>query len=795
MNTRLVNRRRMTISAALFVLLASVYLITYTGFAESGNSLQIFDALSSAITYGDLRLDQSAWHFRPFPDGLDTTDSLPLLRVITEPMQMIAAAPLFLAARAVPEWGLAHAVWLLNVIVCAAIAVVFYWMAVALGYSDRVSIAGSLALGLATALWVYSRSFFREPLLTLCLLLAALFLERLRAARYRSGWLIAGAGLALLAALLTKASAALAFPALLLIAVPAPKALSRRALLVIAGALAGLVGLFLLLGPGGLGAAFSGRYDLLARLGGVDTSHLGTALSAYLLSPGGSIWGTSPIVLLVVPGLILWLRGGYRRYPLAIVTLAASVIIGYALLNGGNWFGGLSWPPRFLVPLLPFLMLATLPVWKRLLRRPITLWWLPVGALLAYSVFIQTVGATLDWTRYLQVAPAEAGGLLEWQPGLYDPAYFRWALMPQLWAQGLFDGAWQLAGLTWMTLALAGLALTSAAALLWMLLRSGRRQVWVGAALLAALGILTALGLRALYHQDERYRAYDDTLFAMLPVLETQTAPDDLILLSGPEFAPFFMNYDKRTGGGRVVALPFQPGEQPSPEQPPQVISDNPDDLIAFETRPLLTQLALTHERLWLLVNGGPDLWYSRRPVERYLSAHYYPVRTEATGPITRLMEFDTTRAPAPFAFVNADVPVELVFGGDVRLDGMHLPAGTTVSAGDVLPVSLSWSADEQLVPNYSAALFLRGADGSPVAQSDAQPGGGFAPSSAWTPGQTIWDHRGLSVPADTPPGDYQLWVKVYDFGPDGAPRDLPVTAGEALDGVIGVLPVTIRVE
>jgi hypothetical protein len=702
---------------------------------------------------------------------------------------------LFSAARLVPEWGLAHTAWLLNVIVCAAVGVLFYWLALTLGYSDTVGIVGALALGLATALWPYSRSFFREPLLALSLLAAALCLERLRAAGYRSAWLLLGAVLALTAALLTKASAVLAFPALLLLAAPAPRAPGRRGLWLMAAVLAGAAALFLLLGPGGLGAAFSGRYDLLARLQGIDTRAFGTALSGYLLSPGGSIWGTSPIVLLAVPGLILWLRGGQRRMLLVVLALLVSFVVGYALLNGGNWFGGLSWPPRFLVPLLPFLMLATLPVWARLLRRPFNWWWLPVAALLAYSVFIQIVGASLDWTRYLQVAPVEANGLLEWRPGLYEPAFFRWVLMPQWWAQGVFDTAWHIARLPWMTAALIGLAAVSAAALGWMLLRARRRQAWASAGLLVALALLTALGLRALYHQDERYRAWDETLFAMLPLLETQTGPDDLVLLGGPDFSWFFLNYDKRSAGGRVVALPFQPGEQPSPEQAPEVVSDNPDDLIAFETRPLLIQLALNHERLWLLAQGGPDLWYSRRPVERYLSAHYYPVQTQATGPITRLLEFDTTRAPAPFAFFNADLPTELVFGEAVQLEGLHLPAGAAVRAGDVLPVSLAWSAVAPLTPNYSAALFLRGMDGAPVAQSDAQPGGGFVPTSQWIPGQTVWDHRGLRVPPETPPGDYQLWVKVYDFTPAGTPRDAQVTAGQALEGVIGVLPVTIRVD
>jgi len=785
-------RRRAAISALLFALLASVYLFTYSGFPESGDSLQLYDALTSALTYGDLRLDQSAWQFMPQAYDLDTSDPLPLNRVITEPMQIIASAPLYWAARALPEIGLVHAVWLLNVLVCASIGVALFWYALTLGYSERVGVAVALALGLATALWPYSRSYFREPLLALCLLLAALALERLRAARYRSVWLVASAAVALLAALLTKASAVLAFPALLLIALPAPRKLNVRTLVLAALTVLGVGLAFLLLAEAGLG--FSLRYDVLARLEALDTRFTATALAVWLLSPGGSLWGTSPVVLLAIPGLIAGLRAGQWRVPLFVLALVVSFVFGYALLNGGFWFGGLSWPPRFLVPLLPFLILLTLPVWERLLRRPLSWWWLPAGLLLVYSVFIQLTGATLDWSRYGRLLPAEAGGLLDWLPGMTDPAWFRWAILPGQWAQGHFDTAWQINNLGWMTAGFAALAAANAFALL-LLLRGKRlrRPGLMTVVLLAALALWTIIGLRALYRADERFRAYDDTLFAMLPVLEQQTSADDLILLDGPDFAPFFMNYDKRSGGGRVVALPFQPGEQPSPEQPPQVESPNPNDLIEWNTRPLLAHLSNENPRLWLLVNGGPDLWYSRRPVERYMSANWYPVQTLATGPITRLVEFDT--APSPSAFFNADIPVELTFGDAITLQGIHLPDGAVVQAGDVLPVSLQWRADAAVTPNYTAALYLRGADGSPVAQSDSQPGWGFSPTSAWLPGQTTWDHRGLRLPEGTLPGNYQLWVKLYDFGPDGAVRDQTVTSGTALDGVIGVLPVTIHVE
>ena len=49
----------------LFVLLASIYLITYSARIESGDTRRFFDAVSSFADYGDFYLDQSAWQFPP----------------------------------------------------------------------------------------------------------------------------------------------------------------------------------------------------------------------------------------------------------------------------------------------------------------------------------------------------------------------------------------------------------------------------------------------------------------------------------------------------------------------------------------------------------------------------------------------------------------------------------------------------------------------------------------------------------------------------------------------------------
>ncbi|MCS7070166.1 MAG: hypothetical protein NZM00_01560, partial [Anaerolinea sp.] len=528
----------------------------------------------------------------------------------------------------------------------------------------------------------------------------------------------------------------------------------------------------------------------------LTTEHVGTAIAAYLLSPGGSLWGTSPILLLAIPGAWMLIRAGGARMVLVALAAVSFFAAGYALLNGAYWFGGLSWPPRFLIPIVPLALTPALPV-IRALTRPSRAWWI-VGPLIAYSLYVQFAGAVTFWADYAEILPAEANRLLDWPGGLYDPRYFRWVLLLQQLALHPPELAWWLLrDPIWPVSA----ALVSVVALA-LLLRdlnvntppsAAVRRLSV--ALAPLLLVIIGLNLGRLYSADHRYLAADDTLHRAYAFLRAETRPDDVILLSSPRYAPFFLNDAPRADTmGRVIALPLQPGERPSPEEPAQTTSDNPAALLRGETIALINALASQHDRLWLVAHGSPELWWSVRPVERYLSAHYYPIQYVRTGDNTRLIEYATTSAPDPYVRYAPSVQVDLIFGDALRLIGVELPAGTTFSPGQAVPVSLYWEGLRPLEANYTMALFLRRPDGGEVTQTDWQPGGGFHPTSGWIPGIPTWDHRGLRLPQDLPPGEYPLWVKVYDFAPDGSRHDLPVTTGTRLDDTIGVLPVTIRV-
>ncbi|MEJ2212332.1 MAG: hypothetical protein P8129_25370, partial [Anaerolineae bacterium] len=54
-------------------------------------------------------------------------------------------------------------------------------------------------------------------------------------------------------------------------------------------------------------------------------------------------------------------------------------------------------------------------------------------------------------------------------------------------------------------------------------------------------------------------------------------------------------------------------------------------------------------------------------------------------------------------------------------------------------------------------------ATGGPLwAGHDGQPDGGHYPTGRWQPGEVILDVHPLAVPADAPPGEYQIEVGLY---------------------------------
>jgi hypothetical protein len=108
------------------------------------------------------------------------------------------------------------------------------------------------------------------------------------------------------------------------------------------------------------------------------------------------------------------------------------------------------------------------------------------------------------------------------------------------------------------------------------------------------------------------------------------------------------------------------------------------------------------------------------------------------------------------------DIPLAVTVEGFGELVGADL-APLELRPGDDLAVTLYWRALGPAAADYTVFVHLVDPDNGILAQSDAWPDGGAAPTSTWSEGEVIVDRHVLSLPAAVPAGDYELYVGMYD--------------------------------
>jgi hypothetical protein len=780
---------------AACLLLVAVYLLTYTGRIELGDQIQYFDGVGGQARFAIPELDESAWQWMPteFRRG----DAMPLRQSLAEPLFTVLASPLYWIAERVPTLGLVHTVWLFNIAVTALLCGAFYAWARRLRFSIQVSLMGMLALGLLTILLPYSQTFFREPLMALFAILAALTLDSVRAGQLRIriiGVLLAG--VLLIMAYLSKDATLFALPGLACLLLTESfwgrPVVRRAAMIALVAALA--VPLLLIYTPllsllpeNGLLASYPVSREVTRE-----------SLHTYLLSLGGSFWGTSPVLLLALPGAALTWRAGGRGRVLTIVGVVLGFVVAYALLRGEGWFGGTIWPQRFLLPVIPFAMILTLPALERLLKRTTARWlvWLGVVVLI-YSAWWQLSGTLFNWYAWGDATfDLSSGGLAYWNPGFNAVAYLRPTILTATLGQYPLNFAWVRAEL-WLWPVVTGLLIAGALLVLRRAENLRRPWLWI-TALTAVLGLATFGLLSALYPVDSLYMAERDDLHAMVQAIRQDVPLGDAIFIADQEYAPFFYNYGK-IGRRRAVILPYHPGERSSADQPALLPDVTPVEALSDGTRTLIRQFARRFDRLWLLQNYGPAEGFALRPLERVMAAEFYWIGETVISSRARLIEYESTFAPPPG---NAtELPVDVIFADPITGETLHLEGvelgQAVVSPGDALPLSFYWSADAPTTRLYTVALFLaaQANPGLRVQGDDSWPGASLAPTTLFEPGVTVQDNRAVQLPPDLPAGTYQVWVKLYRF--DDLTQtfvDMQPQSGPTFDAVLSVLPVTVIV-
>ncbi len=323
---------------------------------------------------------------------------------------------------------------LMNVLLTAATAVLLLKVIRRLGYRLGVAVAVALSYGLATMAWPFAKLDFAEPAVAFFLMAAALALLRYgEGFRYR--WVLA-ASVLVMAAIFTKYVALITLPVFFMqfvlmhrqvgVGWRAVPARSWR------GGLVFVSPYLLLLLPGLaiLSVAYGFRLlyesELLAGLGrGWLGVPLWLGLWGLLISWGKGFFLYNPIMWLAVPAGIWFVRRhGWQA------TLFVGIPLVYLAIYSKKevWYGGNTWGPRYLLPVIPMLIVMSAPLYEWVLphrrRWPLV----GLGAVLAISVSVQTLGVAKDFDLYLSLYVDEIVEQLPEHGAVYGGSeYQRWS--------------------------------------------------------------------------------------------------------------------------------------------------------------------------------------------------------------------------------------------------------------------------------------------------------------------------------------------------------------------------------
>ena len=480
----------------LFTVLMGVYALSYSGLPAADDEQLLAAAALNVADGGRLTAEQLLGNTRlnGIYGGIEPLHSL--------------VASWVLRSGIFDGTGRMQGLFWLNSWYTALTAVVLFGLVLRLGYDRRHAILAGLVLGLATPAWPYAKTFFREPLAMLLLVLACFFL--LLATEWQRGLrsrIISGLLFLILVggAVLTKVLLAAVLPAFGLLFWLRTRRCGDRpgrvwfqigvtlaAFLLLAGA-----GTMLWMGafPPRLTLAFViERYRNLSIL-----PHGGfwKALAGIFISPGKGLFSYTPVLAgCVVSGLFL--RHGHRELVWFPLLAATGLAAAQALAYDDSWWN-LTWSTRFLLPVLPFLTLMGLPGMRWLEEKTRRNWRWAAWGFAAVSSLIQLGGVLLADAAYLAslypLSLRPVPELAVWNVR-YAPWIGHWRLILQGAPLNLAAARVLAQGETWIWGLLAGQAIFLAGSVTGLMrgLRStGLRQMrlWVG---ILGVGLICVLG-------------------------------------------------------------------------------------------------------------------------------------------------------------------------------------------------------------------------------------------------------------------------------------------------------------
>lgn len=833
----------------LGLFLFSVYLLSFSGRFHVMDELAVFTAGSNLAQHGRADINQLIWtnHWTPNPPGVWGQDGN--LYTKKAPGISFITAPLIWLGHALPGLNAVHVGLLTNALVTALTAsLLFVWLT-DLSFSRFGATLTALGYGLGTIAWVYARMFWESSLLALAFLTAVWAVyraTRLAYARQRLFWiLLAGLAIAVGLTLRFETIPAIALLTLYLVwesvSWPLSQLLDRlrgtpppdpddlpeaiepaspaqlltevgqaipRGRLVIFFTPIIFIGLALL--------AFNWlRFGSLSETGYSQELRFEAPWVGgfgLLFSPGRGLFIYAPLMLLLFFGVSPAKRRLSPPYFWLIVLLCLFYWLFY-----GSWFawgGTWGWGPRFLLPILPLLMLFVAEPIEQLIaglksriaphrfhvsrRLPAGFTFYALRRLPSGFTFhdLRLIAAALGvgLLALLSLAVNLLGILVDFNEhflrlGRNDNFVFNWATFPplahwQILQEGLIDLIWlrpQPDGLTidWAILipalllfglATGGLGLTLLAEFWGQ--RPDPRYAWPQVAgamplrlshnprftLYILLFILLPLTLTYQVMRGSAAVALSESQAQadqpLLQMLRETAQPADALLVPMPPFG------DVQEMSTRLLAYL-------EPALPTAAWIESEPRAITAEERTRLAHATVGQaQRVWLFERWlTPDT--PTNTTTAWFNQHAFPLREqwfEQSGRLTLYaVAAQTETAPA--------VPLEVPFQGGFRLLDFTLLDPTLTADSTVLRLRLTWQVPPfeamaaQGLPADQFVAFAQLVDGERnLAQSDRLLLDLQNPEqSPLLPGQTISQGYGLALAAPLPAGRFPLIVGLYD--------------------------------
>jgi hypothetical protein len=262
--------------------------------------------------------------------------------------RLLFGEPLNLRSVILAHWSTS----LFNPLVIALTGWLIALFASRLGYSQRLSAGLGLAYALSTMVFAYTGTYFSEPLIALAILVAAYAVFTAHAGARVLQWLVV-AGAALGLAVFTRERSAIMIPPFILYVWLYQRRLRWRgwvaffAPLIVFGV---IIGLF---NWSRYGSPLAFGFSALQHTS--FTTPLLLGLFGLLISPGKGLLFYNPIAWAGLIGLAIMFRTRRREAILFALILLAELLF-FAVYE--FWTGGWNWGPRYIMPVIPLLVLA-----------------------------------------------------------------------------------------------------------------------------------------------------------------------------------------------------------------------------------------------------------------------------------------------------------------------------------------------------------------------------------------------------------------------------------------------------